>query len=307
MIHNITQLREENKLSVITKPQQIRFNVELQILFFAFLGFYLVLTLWNIGTRVEEFLLLRRRRYAPKYLPSPASKQSGVWLSFVKHIYLPAMFGETHTGSTTLHDSIPPVSLPLRGQAICMFVYFALNIILGMLAYTSWIRPYYTPIFAAKQWGFFAVLNSLFLVLHAGRASPLLWLTNMSFSTAMFVHRWLGRLIVLESSIHSVMHFYLYIEEEGYTTTSLILGAVPFVSWGMIGCIAAALILLHSWAPFRRLAYECFHVRYMLCRLTDSLYTYAWHFSFSWRSICMPRSAIFLLSTGCCCTQRLYH
>ena len=253
------QLLEENKLSVITTPQRVRFHIELKILFCTYIGFFFILSLVTLIHNVKLQLQLRRmqRGIAPR--PKVFRNQGGLQSFYQRKLALPAIFGETHIAAKQVCAAIPPLSLPLRLEAIFMAIYIALNITLGMLAYTSWVRPYYTPIFAAKQWGFFAFLNSIFLTMHSGRASPILWLTGMSFSQGMFVHRWLGRLVVLESAVHSIMHFYLYIVQDGYTTTSLILGVIPFVTWGLIAFTAACLILIQAWSPFRKLAYECFH------------------------------------------------
>ena len=51
----------------------------------------------------------------------------------------------------------------------------------------------------------------------AGRNNPLVPLLGISFDTYNLLHRWLGRIVVLESVLHSLAHF----ANSGWTMQSL--------------------------------------------------------------------------------------
>jgi hypothetical protein len=51
--------------------------------------------------------------------------------------------------------------------------------------------------------GVLSVMNMLPLFLLAGRNNPLIKLIDMSFDTYNLVHRWIGRIVVLEAVAHT--------------------------------------------------------------------------------------------------------
>jgi predicted ferric reductase len=54
----------------------------------------------------------------------------------------------------------------------------------------------------AKLWGYLASANSLLVALPATRNSVLVWFLGFPFDKTIMFHRWLGRLILLQATIH---------------------------------------------------------------------------------------------------------
>ena len=49
-----------------------------------------------------------------------------------------------------------------------------------------------------------AVINMIPLFLLAGRNNPIIKLTGISFDTMNLIHRWFGRIVILEAIAHTV-------------------------------------------------------------------------------------------------------
>jgi len=58
-------------------------------------------------------------------------------------------------------------------------------------------------------------MNILPLVLLAARNNPLIVWTGISFDTYNLVHRWLGRIVVLEALIHAIAWFIKKVKFQG--------------------------------------------------------------------------------------------
>ena len=54
-----------------------------------------------------------------------------------------------------------------------------------------------------KRTGVMAVMNMIPLFLLAGRNNPVIKLTGIPFDTMNLIHRWLGRIVVLEAIAHA--------------------------------------------------------------------------------------------------------
>lgn len=190
-------------------------------------------------------------------------KRSGLKALYRQHIALPALTGDTHMRATSVLG-LPPVSLPTRLEAICMSFYLFLNILLGIIQY-DYANPSALTLAAHRQ-GMFALLNLLFLALHAGRNSAIILITGLPFSTILFVHRWLGRLVVAQVAAHGLMIMYRTASAGGAAALKAGL-SVPYIQWGVVSFAVGIAIFVQTWGPFRRAFYEAFHVRRSLVHL----------------------------------------
>jgi NAD(P)H-flavin reductase len=61
---------------------------------------------------------------------------------------------------------------------------------------------YFPGMYAGVMWGYLASANSLLVALPATRNSVLVWLLGVPFDKTIMYHRWIGRLVLIQASIH---------------------------------------------------------------------------------------------------------
>ena len=79
-----------------------------------------------------------------------------------------------------------------------------------------------------------AVVNMVPLFLMAGRNNPLIKLLGMSFDTFNLLHRWLGRIVVLESVAHMLAFLISNASTNGWNGAFQTVFRVPYMTWGFI-------------------------------------------------------------------------
>lgn len=108
-----------------------------------------------------------------------------------------------HHREFKLSSAIGVGTLPSRLQSFFLVGYFAVNI-----GFCVWRVDYSTFSKGANELlsrsGIMAVINMIPLFLLAGRNNPLIKLTGISFDTMNLMHRWFGRIVVLEAIAHTV-------------------------------------------------------------------------------------------------------
>ena len=96
------------------------------------------------------------------------------------------------------------------------------------------------------------------LLVFAGRNNPLISLMRVPFDTFNLFHRWIGRLIVLETLAHVAAWAVNLNYAEG---SAGIVGAIKtstFIQYGLLATIAMVIILFQSPSAIRHAAYETF-------------------------------------------------
>ena len=106
--------------------------------------------------------------------------------------------------------------------------------------------------------GHLAVINMLALVLFAARNNPLIPILAVSFDTFNLFHRWIGRVIVLESIVHISAWFVNNHNAIGYDGIMKVLMTDAFVQFGLAAAIAMLVILVQSPSIIRHAFYEIF-------------------------------------------------
>lgn len=64
--------------------------------------------------------------------------------------------------------------------------------------------------------GTLSVVNMIPLVILAGRNNPLIGLLNISFDNFNLVHRWFGRIFVLQALAHSIAQVVIIVDKGGW-------------------------------------------------------------------------------------------
>lgn len=69
--------------------------------------------------------------------------------------------------------------------------------------------------------GTLSVVNMIPLVILAGRNNPLIGLLNISFDNFNLVHRWFGRIFVLQALAHSIAHVMIIVDRGGWKSVQM--------------------------------------------------------------------------------------
>ncbi|KAJ5161753.1 hypothetical protein N7492_007145 [Penicillium capsulatum] len=216
------------------------------------------------------------------------SVEDSTWWAMVKKHVLYAPLGrKRHNREIQLSSAVGIGTLPSRFQTILITLYLA-----SQLAYCLYL-DYGVNEKAALvaelrgRSGTLAVLNMVPLFLLAGRNNPLIWLLHISFDTYNLIHRWLGRIIVLEAITHTAAWAVNACAEESLADMLERVRNTPFFTWGLAATVSMIFLLLHSPSPIRHAFYETFlHLHQFAALLTflgvylhlrlDSLPQQAW-------------------------------
>jgi predicted ferric reductase len=190
----------------------------------------------------------------------------GKALNRIKPWLYPSIFG-------TYHDRPLPFLLgnvPTIGQSFYISVLVILNIVFLAAGYETlypdremqWYTDHYQELMAYFMWrtGVLAFCHMPILFLFSSRNNVLLWLTNWSHSTYMLLHRWVARLFLVQTLLHSILALILYKNTGSYATTM----KLDWWIWGAVATVASVIIVLTSALIIRQRAYELFLITHIV-------------------------------------------
>jgi hypothetical protein len=113
------------------------------------------------------------------------------------------LFSTRHHREFKMSSAVGVGTLPSRLQTFFLLGYFGVNIgfCIWKIDYSSYAKGASELI---ARTGVMAVINMIPLFLLAGRNNPIIKLTGISFDTMNLIHRWFGRIVVLEAIAHTV-------------------------------------------------------------------------------------------------------
>ncbi|KAJ4333601.1 hypothetical protein N0V95_009382 [Ascochyta clinopodiicola] len=148
-------------------------------------------------------------------------------------------------------------TLPSRLQTFFLVGYFAVNI-----GFCVWKIDYSSFSAGASELvsrsGVMAVMNMIPLFLLAGRNNPIIKLTGISFDTMNLIHRWFGRIVILEALAHTIAWMSNKVQTKGWSAVHASITGSQFIMTGFIGTCAFTFLLLQSPSPVRHSFYEVF-------------------------------------------------
>lgn len=106
--------------------------------------------------------------------------------------------------------------------------------------------------------GWLAVMNFIPTVLFALRNNPLIWAFGISFDTFNLYHRWLARLCVIESFIHTAAFSHNWVRVHGIGGLGAGLTEGAFHYNGLLATIFLIIMAFFAWCPIRHAWYETF-------------------------------------------------
>ncbi|KAH7070507.1 ferric reductase like transmembrane component-domain-containing protein [Paraphoma chrysanthemicola] len=188
--------------------------------------------------------------------------QPNIWYARFKKSCLDApLFRTRHHREFKMSSAIGVGTLPSRLQTFFLVGYFAVNV-----GFCCWKIDYSNFSAGAGELlsrsGIMAVINMIPLFLLAGRNNPIIKLTGISFDTMNLIHRWFGRIVILEAIAHTVCWMANKIHTKGATvgwmTIQKSITTSTFIMTGFIGTVAFVFLLIQSPSPVRHSFYEVF-------------------------------------------------
>lgn len=160
------------------------------------------LIIWRVSTESVKYIrhMVCLSNNTQRYF-AMASRELA-W--FKKNIQYAPLINKRHNREFQLSRAVNVGTLPTRLQFVFLVGYFATNVVFCV------IDLQFTASFTAaaallrNRSGVLAVVNMVPLFLFAGRNNPLIRLLGISFDTYNLLHRWFGRIVVLESLTHAL-------------------------------------------------------------------------------------------------------
>lgn len=203
-----------------------------------------------------------------KYFSIPSEGYSKV----KRDIITAPLWKKRHNREFKLSAAANMGTLPGRLQTLFLLGYLGMQI--AFCVWTiEWSNPELWYDDARNRTGVLSVMNMIPLFLLAGRNNPLIYLLGISFDTYNLIHRWLGRMVVMEGVIHTAFWMGGKTYEKGWDIGSSIiaksLSTSPFIQTGMIGTGAFILLMLLSPSVVRHAFYETFLGIHILLAITS--------------------------------------
>ncbi|KAF2261730.1 hypothetical protein CC78DRAFT_469567 [Lojkania enalia] len=233
-------------------------NVDVQHFFgYIWVAFVSAFILYQIVFHLVRYLrtMACLNNETQRYFATPHA----LYAWFKKNFLDAPLFRTRHHREFKLSTAINVGTLPSRLQMFLLVGYFATNV--GFCAWSiDWSQPYSN---VAREFrnrtGILAVMNMIPLFLLAGRNNPFITFTGISFDTMNLIHRWFGRIVVLEAIAHTAAYFANKVRTAGWAElTEKITGKSEFLTWGFVGTLTFCFLLIQSPSPVRHAFYETF-------------------------------------------------
>ncbi|CAI6285719.1 unnamed protein product [Periconia digitata] len=221
----------------------------------------MVVFLTSVGLPVALSLL--------RFLPFPSNRVASALSARFVYPSLPNSWSNSPI-ATVVGDP------PTRGQALFIAYLIVINVVLSAVGLKS--APDSYPFFwkngpdmikglLANRMGLLAFANYVVLILFSSRNNVLLWITNWEPSTFVLLHRWVGRIAILQTILHSIVFL------NGWLISGLLKTdqTLPYWWWGCIGTIASSLMLPLSIPVLRKRVYELFLVSHVFLSILTLL------------------------------------
>ncbi|KAI0839572.1 ferric reductase like transmembrane component-domain-containing protein [Hypoxylon sp. FL0890] len=197
------------------------------------------------------------------------------WMPSLKRnlIYAP-LWKKRHNREIKLSSAVSIGTLPSRLHFVILGIYLISNI--AYMFYEDWFQEnkYSLAAEIRGRSGTLSVVNMVPLIILAGRNNPLISLLRVSFDTYNLLHRWMGRMVVIEAVIHTIAWAYVAVAGEGFEGMDSRLLHDSFLASGFAGTIALVILLLLSFSPIRHAFYETFLTFHIV--LAFIIFTMVW-------------------------------
>lgn len=184
-------------------PEAIERNINvmryLGWIWVAFVGVFMV---YQISFHLSKYLrtLACLNDNTQRFFATP----NQLFATFRKHCLDAPLFRQRHHREFKLSSALNVGTLPSRLQSFMLVGYFATNIGLSVWR-IDWHSDSATIAGQIRnRTGVMSVVNMIPLFLLAGRNNPIIRICAISFDTMNLIHRWFGRICILEAIAHTL-------------------------------------------------------------------------------------------------------
>lgn len=181
------------------------------------------------------------------------------WWPWIKRqvTYAP-LWKKRHNRDFRVSSAVNVGTLPSRLHTVLLTIYLLSN--MGYCAALDYTVENNWSVAAQLRGrsGTLAVANLIPVVIFAGRNNPLIPLLHISFDTYNLMHRWMGRMVVLETVVHTLAWLITQIASDGWASVNRKVIEDPFISWGTAGTLLMIVMMVLSPSPLRHAFYETF-------------------------------------------------
>jgi hypothetical protein len=195
----------------------------------------------------------------------PAEKQlywkmnHGSWRPWIKkHITYAPLWNKRHNREFRLSSAVNIGTLPSRFHTVLLSALLISNVAYCAALDYSVENKWAIMAQLRGRSGVLSLANMVPLIIFAGRNNPLISLLKVSFDTYNLLHRWIGRIVVLEAVIHTLAWAITQVAAGGWKSVGHKIVNDPFIGWGMVATVAMVVILMQSPSIFRHAFYETF-------------------------------------------------
>ncbi|KAK8927205.1 hypothetical protein H634G_01839 [Metarhizium anisopliae BRIP 53293] len=226
---------------------------------------------WTLGiagmavlvVRIMEILWAKLRQVSAMTVPREKqlywkTSQFSWMPSVKKHLTYAPLWNKRHNREFKLSSAVNVGTLPSRLHMLVILGYLGSNI--AYMFILDWSNPNKYSLCAELRGrsGTLALVNMVPLIIFAGRNNPLISMLKISFDTYNLLHRWMGRIVVAESVIHTIAWTIPAVADRGWSGVFESLIATPFIASGLVGTLAMIALLIASVSPLRHAFYETF-------------------------------------------------
>ena len=184
--------------------------------------------------------------------------QSAWWPWIKRNVTYAPLGNKRHNRDMRISSAVSVGTLPSRFHMVLLTVYFLSNFAYCAALDYSVENRWSVAAQLRGRSGVLALSNMVPLVIFAGRNNVLIPMLKISFDTYNLLHRWIGRMVVLESLIHTLAWLITQIASDGWSSVGRKISTDPFIMWGTIGTASMFIILISSPSPLRHAFYETF-------------------------------------------------
>ncbi|KAI2907029.1 hypothetical protein CBS147371_10843 [Aspergillus niger] len=174
------------------------------------------------------------------------------------HIIYAPLFRTRHNREFQLSRAVNMGTLPSRFHSFILVGIIVMNIVLCVVTVPYGSEESTVAGLIRNRTGTMATVNLIPVVLMAGRNNPLITLLQVPFDTFNLIHRWLARIVVLETIAHVFAWAVPKAQEAGWDIVGMVFGESSFMLSGLIAACAFTALLVHSPSPIRHAFYETF-------------------------------------------------
>lgn len=157
------------------------------------------------------------------------------WHGHLKRYLLDSpLFRTRHHREFKLSSAINMGTLPSRLQTIYLVAYLSINFIFPVMFIDFSSEGKDAAVQLRNHFGVLCIMNMLPLFLLAGRNNPLTKATSISFDTFNLVHRWIGRIVILQALGHTISWLVPKVQANGWKASVAASTHNQFMLWGTI-------------------------------------------------------------------------